>query len=96
MNYVRSRDTLNLTTFGQRVRFLREHRGLTQEQVRAALEQHGVVIGQGYISVLETSPADRKPSGSVVAGLADVLGTSADFLLGRPVKPEMIGIFEHA
>jgi transcriptional regulator with XRE-family HTH domain len=67
-------------SFGRRLFMLRRDMKLTQTDVIERLAQMGVSIGQTYMSTLENSE-DRTPTGEVVAGLARVLETSADYLL---------------
>lgn len=68
-----------LNTTGKRIRVLREDLNLTQGEVRHLLKQDGVTVSQSYLSILERS--DRVPSGEVIAGLAQVLRTSSDYIL---------------
>jgi transcriptional regulator with XRE-family HTH domain len=68
-----------LDTFGKRVRILRQERGWTQNQLIDALKTVGVDIGRSYVSEWERT--DKMPSGEVVAALARVLETTADYLL---------------
>lgn len=78
-------------TFGKRVRILRQDLKMTQGTLAEELGRRGVDISQSYLSTLEGS--DRIPSGEVVAALADVLGTTADYLLMRtddPVSPSSV------
>lgn len=70
-------DLLNST--GKRIKLLRHDLDLTQEELRRRLHLAGVDIHQSYISSLERS--NSLPSGEVLAGLAKVLGTTADYLL---------------
>lgn len=68
-----------LGTFGKRLRVLRHERGLSQIELRDEMErQHGVSIGQTYISELERS--DKAPTLNVAAAMAKVLGVSLDYL----------------
>lgn len=68
-----------LDTFGKRLRLLREDLGLTQGELAEKLREYGQPVGQSYISELERT--DKMPSGAVVAGLAEILGCTSDFLL---------------
>lgn len=69
-------------TFGQRVRDLRIAKGyLTQLSFLQAINLAGANLSQGRLSELETG--DGIPNGETVAKIADVLDTSADFLLMR-------------
>ena len=73
-------------TFGGRVRILREDAELTQDQLTDALAASGVEIGRSYISAIERSR--KMPNGEVIAGLARVLRTTSDYLLGLSESPE--------
>lgn len=68
-----------LDTVGKRIRILRQDLDLNQVELVTALEKHGIAVGRSYISELERS--DKVPSGTVLAGLARVLGTTTDYLL---------------
>lgn len=68
-----------LDTFGKRVRVLRTEHGWTQQQLVDELERVGAPIGRSYVSEWERS--DKIPTGDVVAALARVLETTADYLL---------------
>lgn len=68
-----------LDTVGKRIRILRQDLDLNQAELVTALEKHGIAVGRSYISELERS--DKVPSGTVLAGLARVLGTTTDYLL---------------
>lgn len=71
-----------LNTFGQRLRLVRQARGVNQtDLVKALEEKHGIEIGRSYISTLEQSKVGKMPNGEVIAGLAKELGTTSDFLL---------------
>lgn len=61
---------------GERLRQLRESSGLTQEELA---ERANVAIRQ--IARYEANQTD--PSSEVMSRLADVLGASTDYLLGR-------------
>lgn len=79
--------TITLRTYGARQKYLREERGLLQKELAAMLKTHGAEVGQTYMSELERT--DKTPSGEVVAAVASVLETSADFLLGRTDDPAL-------
>lgn len=68
-----------LDTVGKRIRILRQDLGLNQGELVNALEKQGIEVGRSYISELERT--DKVPSGTVLAGLAKVLGTTTDYLL---------------
>ena len=78
-----------LNTYGKRVKFLRENLGMLQKEFRDALERRGVPIAQGYASVIENT--DQQPTGEIVSASADILHTSADFLLMRTDNPAPLG-----
>lgn len=67
-----------LDTFGKRLRVLRQDRGLSQIDLRDALQRYAVEIGETYISELERT--DKMPSLAVAAGMAKVLNISVDYL----------------
>ena len=52
---------------------------MNQVELTRELRKHGVTITNQYISELERT--EKVPSGEVIAGLAQVLGTTTDFLL---------------
>ena len=66
-------------TVGKRIRLLRQDLDLNQATLVNELKKQGVEIGSSYISELERT--DKVPSGTVLAGLAKVLGTTTDYLL---------------
>ena len=68
---------------------LREDAELTQDQVTDALAALGVTIGRSYISEIERSK--KMPNGEVIAGLARVLRTTADYLLCLSESPDAPG-----
>lgn len=73
-------DTRFFDTTGKRLRLLRMERGLKQGDVARL-----VGIRHAYMSEIENDKA--RPSGEVIATLADVLHTSTDFLLLRTNDP---------
>ena len=85
-------------TFGKRVRILREDLGLTQGHVINRLAEYGVKMRQSYLSLLERT--DKTPPGDMVAGLAKVFNTTADYLLllnddpspPTPVQKQMLDL----
>lgn len=81
-----------LNTTGKRIRVLRNDLGLTQGEVIQQLESVGVAVDRSYLSVLERT--DRVPSGQVIAGLARILRTSADYLLLLTDNPLLPGDVE--
>lgn len=68
-----------LDTVGKRIRILRQDLGLNQAELVHELEKRSIEVGRSYISELERT--DKVPSGTVLAGLARVLGTTTDYLL---------------
>ena len=68
-----------LDSFGKRLRFLRYEHGLTQKELRYELKKLGISVGQSYISEMENS--SKIPSGTIIIGLAKILGTTTDYLL---------------
>ena len=70
--------------FGQRLRRLREERGLSQRDVA------GDVVNPSYISLLESG--SRVPTLEVVVRLAQVLGVSIEDLAGSVVLPGGDGV----
>jgi len=66
-------------TVGKRIRLLRQDLDLNQAALVSELKKQGIEIGSSYISELERT--DKVPSGTVLAGLARVLGTTTDYLL---------------
>lgn len=68
------------STTGKRLRLLRTELGLKQGEVAEAAG-----IRHPYLSELEGDKA--RPTGEVLAKLADALGTSTDFLLLRTDNP---------
>ena len=71
-----------LATFGQRVKFMREHWGWTQDDLR---ERTG--FSKGFLSDLENDK--RNASGASLLKMADVLGVPIDWLV-RGSKPQKI------
>lgn len=65
----------------QRLKQVRERRGLTQRQLAAILS-----VSPSTIALYETG--DRKPDPAMLRKLADVLGCTTDFLLGRVDNPD--------
>lgn len=66
---------------GKRVRILREGLGLNQKELTKLLNDEGIIVQNKHISDIERD--QRKPSVTVLAALADALGTTADYLLVR-------------
>ena len=63
-------------TFAQRIAAIRKEKRLTQEKF-------GEFAGVSQRTVAFWESGDRTPSYSVMSDLADKLGTSVDYLLGR-------------
>jgi transcriptional regulator with XRE-family HTH domain len=76
-------EVFHLTTFGQRLRDLREKRGLAQKEVGALLDVTISTIGK-YES------GERTPAPDAIVKLADFFQVSADYLLGRSDIPETV------
>ncbi len=77
-----------LNTTGKRVRILRQDLRMNQGTLIHELGKQGIEIGQTYISKIENN--DVVPSGRVIAGLAQVLQTTTDYLLlltDDPLRP---------
>lgn len=87
MYAIRMMDKKFLDTFGKRVYYLRKDAGYkTQLAFLDALEKAtGVKFSQGRWSEIENG--EDIPAGRVVAAVADLLDTTADFLLMRTDDP---------
>ena len=70
-----------MDAFGERLRKLREMRNITQEQLAEKADIARTMIGR-----YETT--DQLPSLDTLVRLADALGTSTDYLLGRTDSPD--------
>ena len=68
-------------TFGENLRKLREMRNITQEQLAEKADIARTMIGR-----YETT--DQLPSLDTLVRVADALGTSIDYLLGRTDSPD--------
>lgn len=70
--------------FGGRVKLLRDRREMTQTQLAEAMASSPfrVQVKQSTLSGYENSGGDEMPSVPVLAALAYVLETNADYLLG--------------
>ncbi|RIK36968.1 MAG: hypothetical protein DCC55_25745 [Chloroflexi bacterium] len=66
-------------TTGKRIRIMREDLGLNQLDLLRALHQRGVQIGQATLSRIEND--QTSPTAEIIAGLAQILGTTADYLV---------------
>jgi transcriptional regulator with XRE-family HTH domain len=77
-----------LDTVGKRIRILRQDLGFKQAGLVNELEKQGIDVGRSYISELERT--DKVPSGTVLAGLAKVLGTTTDYLLMLTDDPGLL------
>jgi transcriptional regulator with XRE-family HTH domain len=71
-----------MATFGQRVKFMREHWGWTQDDLR---QRTG--LSKGFLSDIENDK--RNASGANLLKLADVLDVSIDWLV-RGSKPQKV------
>ncbi len=78
--------SMRYDTFGRRLRLLRDDLRMSQLELRDKLGEMGVEIGQSYISQLENS--DKMPMLEVAAAMANVLGTTVDYLALRTDDPE--------
>ena len=67
--------------FGKRLREVRLERGITQEQLAEMADISRVMIGR-----YETT--DQLPALDTLVRLADALGVSTDYLLGRTQAPD--------
>lgn len=68
--------------FGLRLRNRRSDIEKTQEDVVREVNALGVGLTQGYYSKLEKKRSGALPNGAIIAALAVVLETSANYLLG--------------
>lgn len=68
-----------MKTFGERLRFAREMRGLQQKEFAKLLE-----VDPSFVSLFENGK--RKPSLDNLVRLADTLNVSIDWLVGRRVR----------
>lgn len=76
------------STFGKRVRILREDRGWTQEHLADLLGDHGVTVRNTWISTLEKAKENKLPATDVVVALARALNTTTDYLLMLSDDPQ--------
>jgi transcriptional regulator with XRE-family HTH domain len=67
------------TAFGQRLAEAREQAGLTQQELAERVK-----VDQRVITYWERRPVALRPE--QLKALADALGVSTDYLLGRPIK----------
>ena len=72
-----------MTVFAERLKKLRESRGLMQKSVAAELN-----IGNTTLSNYEQNVSS--PSPEVLVAIADYFGTSTDYLLGRTDDPSPV------
>ena len=68
-------------TFGDRIRKLREERGLTLREV-------GDAVGRTHVSVLNWEQNDKGTTLRIAVMLADYYGVSLDWLCGRSKRLE--------
>lgn len=87
MYAIRMLDKKFLNTFGKRVYYLRKDAGYSTQLafLDALRDQTDVSFSQGRWSEVENG--DDIPNGRVVAAVADLLNTTADFLLLRTDDP---------
>ena len=74
-------------TTGKRVRLLMEDLELTNKSVIAELGQYEIELSSGYLSDIKNK--GKLPSAKVLAALAQVLGTTTDYLLLLTDDPEL-------
>src|SRR5690242_14046503 len=70
-----------MSSLGERLRVIREQRGYTQDELAELLD-----VGQQQIHRWEANKSD--PSTDSIAGLAKILGVTADYLLGLADNPD--------
>lgn len=73
---------------GQRIKSLRNKQGLTQKNLAILLKQEtagAVDVGVSFLSQIESG--SKAPSTDLAGALADVLGTSLDYLMLRTDDP---------
>lgn len=87
---------MEMDTFGKRVCELRKAAGYkTQLAFLVALNDAGAKLSQGRLSELEGG--EDIPNGATIKVIADVLNTSADYLLLRTDDPTpMVVIYDEA
>lgn len=73
-----------MTTFGQRLRELREERKMNQKDVIDYLGNRGIAISKGTYSKWESNT--HEAGYSVLLVLCDYFKVSADYLLGKTDK----------
>lgn len=83
-----------MATLGQRIRLLREERGLGQKEI-------GGLLGVSVSSIGKYENDERTPSPTAIVKLADFFGVSTDYLLGRseirnPLQTAYPGLPEEA
>ena len=69
-----------MPTLGERIKYLRESKGFSQHELS---QKTNLTVVQ--LSRYETN--HRKPDPDALGRLVDVLGTSADYLIGLTTKP---------
>jgi len=81
---------MRIPEFGTRLRNLRVAHNLNQDVLAEELqERFRIRISQSYVSYMENK--GKIPSGEVIAGLAKLLNTSADYLLVLTSDPSPSG-----
>lgn len=89
-----------LDTPGRRIYALRRKRGMTQGAVIKAMQDAspGFSVVQSYLSELENAeptyaedgaPIYKLPGGAIMSALADVLGTTTDYIAMRTNDPSI-------
>ena len=74
---------------GPRLRDLRISAGLSQAELSEALKLRGYNVVQTHVSAMERG--ENQPSIEVCVGLARVLDTNVDYLLGLTDDPRSVG-----
>ncbi|MDC0763466.1 helix-turn-helix transcriptional regulator [Brevibacillus sp. AG] len=69
-----------MTSFGMRLRELREGKDLSQEEL-------GAKFGLGKVTISGYELSKRQPTLELIVGFAEFFGVSTDYLLGRSNDP---------
>ncbi len=67
-----------MATFGERLKFLREEKGMSQAELGRAFN-----LSQSSIAYYELDDKPREPNQSTLQKFADLFNCSVDYLLGR-------------
>jgi transcriptional regulator with XRE-family HTH domain len=73
-----------MSVFSKRFKHLRESRGMTQDKAAEVLG-----ISRSTIAGYESEDKNRIPREETLTKIADLFGTSIDYLLGRDKKDEI-------